>query len=152
MLNLNFIKRHISTEFYLVSVTDSYVCLANDFFLCFCLHTFLSTSVQFLYALSVSSYFRLNFSHFVSIPFSSHSSFTLFAPFLEGVGMHKACCRCLPSNLPIHLFAHFSRQFIYHTNENTPVQLNPSPVNPVIHVQLKLPGEFVQLANSLQFP
>ena len=75
-----------------------------------------------------------------------------FAPFLEGVGMHKACCRCLPSNLPIHLFVHFSRQFIYRTNENTPVQLNPSPVNPVIQVQLKLPGEFVQLANSLQFP
>jgi len=32
LLNLNFIKRHLSTEFYLVSVIDSYVCLANDFF------------------------------------------------------------------------------------------------------------------------
>jgi len=35
LLNLNFIKRHLSTEFYLVSDIDSYVCLANDFFLCF---------------------------------------------------------------------------------------------------------------------
>ena len=32
LLNLNFIKRHLSTEFYLLSVIDSYVCLANDFF------------------------------------------------------------------------------------------------------------------------
>ena len=32
LLNMNFIKRHLSTEFYLVSVIDSYVCLANDFF------------------------------------------------------------------------------------------------------------------------
>ena len=31
LLNLNFIK-HLSTEFYLVSVIDSYVCLDNDFF------------------------------------------------------------------------------------------------------------------------
>jgi len=35
-------------------------------------------------------------------------------------------------------------------NENKPVQLNPSPVNPVTQVQMKLPGKFVQIANSLQ--
>jgi len=31
LLSLNITKRHLSTEFYLVSVIDSYICLANDF-------------------------------------------------------------------------------------------------------------------------
>ena len=44
LLNLNLIKRHLSTEFYLVSVIDSYVCLANVF------SVFLCVQVQFFTA------------------------------------------------------------------------------------------------------
>ena len=48
------------------------------------------------------------------------------------------------------LFTH--HVFTQHTNINSPVQLNPSPVNPVRQLQLNPPWKFVQLANSLQPP